>query len=655
MSVCGPRDIGAVAEQDAAAAHRAGNARLLAGPGTGKTRTIVELVLSLIASGDAAANEILCLTFTRAAAAGLRSKLTKALGKGNPVPEVYTLHGFALRQLLARHADLGAGTPRPRIADDWEERHIVDEDLKVILGEDKIKDVQARLGALAAAWETRPEDDPSTVTADAPLIGALEMHKREYGYILRSELVYLLKQTIDQNPGFRFKGDYKWVIVDEYQDLNRCDIAVIDEIAARGALLFVAGDDDQSIYQQMRHAHPDGIREFDTSHGAADLRLATCIRCDKDIIGVATSVIRQEVGRTDKRLDPHVTAGDGVVEALWFDDSDEEARGVADLAHSFVAAGIAPDQIMVLLRSDKHGRFSGPIFDAMQHIGVPSEVRSEADSTLDENPGRAVIAYLRLAIDDHDHLAWRTVLTASDLKLGPKAVEELHACSVGNGNAPLADVIDLVVADPSVCPSRGKAIVKAVETVRSRIDEVRAEVASTAEIGEQVKVALAKLALVFGDLTLVEGEIDSILTESAATDIAELLGQVSLSGDQEQEPIRPNTVNIMSMHKAKGLDACIVIVIAADEELVPGPNNRDEERRLFYVSLTRARHALFITHTRRRLGQQAQSGVQTGRDHVRTSFLNASGLKSKPGVTFVASYTPDLSLLEPLPNPNPNP
>ena len=298
MVLCGQRDIGgSLPEQIAASAHRGSNARLLAGPGTGKTRTIVELVTSIVADGAAAPTEILCLTFTRAAAAGLRSKLGRALGDG-PQPDVHTLHGFALRQLMARHANTGAGTDHPRIADDWEERNIVLEDLNRVLGAPGITSVRERLKALAAAWETRPEDDPATTHADAPFVGALEQHKRQYGYILRSELVYLLKRTIDQDPDFRFTGRYRWVIVDEYQDLNRCDIAVIDQVASRGAVLFVAGDDDQSIYQHLRHAHPDGIREFDATHAAADLRLATCVRCDQRIIEVATSVIGAR-GRTD--------------------------------------------------------------------------------------------------------------------------------------------------------------------------------------------------------------------------------------------------------------------------------------------------------------------------------------------------------------------
>jgi DNA helicase II / ATP-dependent DNA helicase PcrA len=416
-------------------------------------------------------------------------------------------------------------------------------------------------------------------------------------------------------------------------------------------VLFVAGDDDQSIYQQMRHAHPDGIREFDTSHDAADLRLATCVRCDRRIISVATSVIRQEAGRTDKRLEPHATAGQGIVESLVFDDTDDEARGVATLVDTLVRAGIARHEVMILIRSDKHGRFSAPIHQALNDIGVASVVRTAGETEMDGSPGRVVLSYLRLVVDDRDHLAWRTVLSEGGLRIGEKAIAELHAVSAANNSEPLTDVLDRVVDDPALCPSRGNDIVRAVASVRATIDGLRAEVASTGDVGDQVALALAKLALSFGDLTLVKGELDVILSESRADDLEGLLGQVSLRREGEQEAISPNTVNIITMHKAKGLDACVVIVMATDNELVPGDNNIIEERRLFYVSITRARHALFVTHAKRRLGQQQMSGIRTRRDHQRTIFLGASGLRTRRGREFVEGYVPNLALLAPLPNP----
>src|ERR1035437_3891873 len=123
--VCEDHDVGGLlSEQAMAAAHRGGDARLLAGPGTGKTRTLVAHVAGLIAAG-VPANEILCLTFTRAAAASFRKKVSDRLGPDVAGPEVYTLHAFALKVLMQRRVDLGSGRGRARVAADWEERFVV--------------------------------------------------------------------------------------------------------------------------------------------------------------------------------------------------------------------------------------------------------------------------------------------------------------------------------------------------------------------------------------------------------------------------------------------------------------------------------------------------------------------------------------------------
>jgi DNA helicase-2/ATP-dependent DNA helicase PcrA len=289
--ICEDREItgGLLREQATAAGSRTNDARLLAGPGTGKTTTIVEHVANLIRDG-VAATDMLCVTFTRAAAAGMRRRIAEALG-GATAPEVYTLHAFALKVLMQRKVDVGSGKGRARVADDWEERWVVQEDLRDLLGEAKIKAVQERLKALSAAWETEPGVPP---TVDPDLLGALAKDKERYRYVLRSELVFLLYGELGSDPDL-LRGAYKHIVVDEYQDLNRCDVAVLDELGRRGAVLYVAGDDDQSIYQQLRHADPDAIRDFVTNHAhAEDLKLSICIRCDREIVKLATEVISQE-------------------------------------------------------------------------------------------------------------------------------------------------------------------------------------------------------------------------------------------------------------------------------------------------------------------------------------------------------------------------
>lgn len=153
------------------------------------------------------------------------------------------------------------------------------------------------------------------------------------------------------------------------------------------------------------------------------------------------------------------------------------------------------------------------------------------------------------------------------------------------------------------------------------------------------------------EMTAVEGELQSLSLAFSPVDLGDLLVQIALRRVDEEEAIMPASVNIMSMHKAKGLDACVVIVAAAEEQLIPGPNYRDEERRLFYVSLSRARHLLFATHASARTGQQARSGNGDPRNHTRTTFLDQSRLTAERGADFITAFTPDVNVLTPLPNP----
>lgn len=647
---CEERPItGLLPEQSVAANHRGTHARLLAGPGTGKTRTLVELVASLINERTASADEILCLTFTRAAAAGLRRKVKAAIGAADP-PDVYTLHGFALRQLMARGVDIGAGRGHGRVADDWEERHVIEEDLKTLLGEDDVRKVRARLRDLAAAWESTPEAGVEDRHEDPQLIGALRRHKDQYRYILRSELVFRLKEQLDADPFFPLTGNYRFIVVDEFQDLNRCDVLVINALADRGATLYVAGDDDQSIYQQLRHAHPQAIRDFVGDHAAADLRLTVCVRCDQEILALANSVIRQEVNREAKTLVHHESAGPGIVEALAFQTGDDEARGIARLAKSFVDAGVDEGEILILLRSDFHGAFSTPIKSNLDALRVPAIVRTAEKSAVDEPAGRALLAHLRLFLDVGDDLAWRSVLETGALGVGDKAMAALHELAVDR-DISFSAALNVVEADVAALGRFGRPVRDATATVRARLATVQATAPSeTASVAEVIDAAVAVLP-VTALLTAAQSELQGLATLYAPTSLSDFLGAIALRKEEEEDLV-PRTVNIMTAHKAKGLDACVVIIAAAEEELFPGRGHPDEERRLFYVSLTRAKHALFITFAGRRYGQQARAGTG-GNRHQRTTFLDGTGLVSRNGPAFVAGYTPDVALLSPVAPPVP--
>lgn len=271
-------------EQKQAASHVGCHACLVAGPGTGKTLVITRRIVYLVDEKGVDPDSIVALTFTRAAAAELRRRVAEELGEERS-PRIWTLHSFALRQLL-RNSELAPDILKPiRIADDWEERHIILEDLANTLGID-VRQARQKLWSLSAAWESLRADaegwpEPSP---DPKFIGAWEEHRLVYGYALRAELVYRLKLAVEQYEGFDLEGASGHVLVDEYQDLNRCDLAVVRALVDRGAELFAAGDDDQSIYG-FRRAYPQGIREFLQDYpGGVLLKLRVTKRCDPQIL-----------------------------------------------------------------------------------------------------------------------------------------------------------------------------------------------------------------------------------------------------------------------------------------------------------------------------------------------------------------------------------
>jgi len=327
-----PWDEGLRDEQTTVAGRNRGHAVLLAGPGTGKTFVLVRRVEYLVEAGGVPPRQISALTFTRAAAAEMRNRLLDRLGERGDEVRVSTLHSFALRELLRQGA---AGLPLPvRVVGDWEERWIVVEELASLLGR-RVKSVQDAITRLADDWDTLAADGAGWEQgfADPQFLGAWREHREIYGYTLRSELVYQLLCELRANPRFSPIPPATVMLVDEYQDLNLCDLTTIRTLSERSdAEVFAAGDDDQSIYS-FRHAHPIGIRRFTEDYdGASNPILRECLRCGEQIVQLANWLIAQEVGRVPKEL-ISVTEWPAEVHLIRFANQDEEAL-TADICGS---------------------------------------------------------------------------------------------------------------------------------------------------------------------------------------------------------------------------------------------------------------------------------------------------------------------------------
>lgn len=601
-------------EQGRLASHSDLIVRLVAGPGTGKTRVMTRRVAYLVENQGINPGAILALTFSRAAAQELRERLEVLLGKeAGDRPTVSTLHAFALRQLLLTGS--APTLPQPiRIADDYDERNVIKEEIAEQMGQGfGIRKVQRELELLAADWESLKADADEWEKGfpNPRFLEAWRRHRAAYGYTLRAELVYALKKALDENPDLHLEPAFTHVLVDEYQDLNKCELAVLERLTAGGRSLFVAGDDDQSIYG-FRKAFPQGLREFGTTYpGAAEEELAECHRCDRNILALALSVAEQDVNRIEKELGPRSDAEDGHVEARSYPNISAEARGVAAISHELVESGVIPRSILILLRNDPGGIYSRRLIDALAEQGLDAELPSDPLAILDGEDGRRLVCLLRLLQEpDHD-LAWREFLKLRANTLGAGtlfAIFELAA----ERQIRFFEALGIIEGDPSQLESTRKLVVADEVTA---IKELLASLVDAVDAPAQEGLLRAMGATGIEDGEL-RDEISDLLLELVADDDEAGLGQIEealhaarSNWDRDEEAGDEQKVKIMTMHAAKGLTADAVIVAACENELLPGwPEDeraRDDERRLLYVSLTRARHHLYLTFARTRTGQQA--------------------------------------------------
>lgn len=396
-------------EQEAILSHSPErHARVFAGPGTGKSATVVALIDKLLVGKSPP--RIKLLTFTRAATGELAKKVSSHPATVTERPS--TIHSFAISALL-RNPGVGEFPQPLRIADDWEEDKIIYPTLARRIGVQKRR-LRDLFLELAANWESlSPVKSPRVDPRDrARFLGGWQEHREVFGYTLLSELPYSLMHALQNHPDLD-GVDYDLLIVDEYQDLNACDLAVLKLIADRGCSIIAAGDDDQSIYS-FRRAAPEGIRRFTTDYPVcSDYSLSITHRCGRRIMDWATFVIQGDPSRPivkpSLKCDPKSPIGEAAL--LSFPSERCEARGVALLVNKLIdREHISPPDILVLLRGDHNGMFSDPIKKEMENLGVPYSDPELCKKILGDSNNRRLLAILRLLVHQTDSLAWATLL-----------------------------------------------------------------------------------------------------------------------------------------------------------------------------------------------------------------------------------------------------
>jgi|SRR5579872_1499945 len=614
------------AEQETIIAHDLKlHARILAGPGTGKSATVIALLDARAADLDGRAK---LLTFTRAATAELIEKLDEKPDIACERPS--TLHSFCISVLLANP---GLGEfPKPfRMADDWEREELVEASLGRRLHIHK-NHVKKLFGELAANWESlAPEEKPEIPAAErARFTGAWREHREVLGYTLTSELPYALRVALQDQP--ELAGlDYALLVVDEYQDLNACDLEVLQGVAARGCTIIGAGDDDQSIYS-FRKAHPVGIRQFLERYvGAADYSLSITQRCGKAIVAWANYVIQGDPDRAPGRaLNPAGTAPEGEVGLFSYPGERAEARGVAGLAQRLInEKGLAPSEVLILVRADNRGMFSRPIKEELDALGIAYSDPSAVKLALESDEARKSLSYLRLIENPEDSLAWATLLELAPgigYTFFDYIYEQARAARTTFARALLtARMVDDFAGAPKAPAHRAMAM----------IDHVNGWIAGVTppETPEDGWAAWINQTLATSDAVVPESLLE--LMEAVDKKLEQELGLSSYLNQvgpvaRDLALAKANGVRIMNMASSKGLTVEAAILVGLENGVVPMDGAElAEERRLLYVAMTRAKRFLYGTWARQRRGPTARSG----RGHVARPRELSQFLQGGPVVT----------------------
>lgn len=641
----------AIQEQAASDDHR--RVRVVAGPGTGKSFTIEGRVCWLLDQGiDPGA--IAAVSFTRASSLDLQSRVRAACARaGHPEAQisVTTLHSLALRSLRAAGA-LAAYPADPLVLDRWELREIFDAEFGRVCGISSIKRRQQIREDHEAFWSTGTHGTRPSQRPPAPPISETERSNfrnfhgprtQIYSCVLPGELVQRCVQMMEAgtlDPVELLEIDH--LIVDEFQDLNPMDLQFVHWLGARISL-FVAGDDDQSLYS-FRYASPEGIQAFPSQYDqVGDHVLSDCFRCTPEVLTSAESLIEafSAQGRISKsyvslyeEADPPL---EGSMKGWRFQDSQDEATAIARSCKRLIDAGVPPREIMVLLSNAQ--ALTWQLRDAFQGHDVEFEP-PRAKPFKDSAEGRALLTILRLAGQDEDYVALRTCLTL------PKGIGITTGIAVAEAtlNEDL-NYRDLFYGELAEGLFTGRTL-SALELARERCDELLAwEPEDTLEEREDdIDEILEHLLGEEPDLVW-RDELEAVPAEATLAEVRRFFGSerdderasvlaeihTRLGQEVDVDEVFAERVRFMTMHGAKGLSASIVFIPGLEEEILPGrarvrfPAQVLEAGRMLYVSMTRARLACIASYSRRRFMEGA---AQT---HAASRFTAHLGVQFQPG------------------------
>jgi len=532
---------------------------------------------------------ILAVTFTRTAARDLNEQIDSLCVELQVEIGASTLHSFCF-SVLSRQSvfDLTHRHPRPLLS---HERAALICDLAAAFG--GRKSVKRLLGAYESAWARLQTDVPGGPTEhiDMAFHSAILDWLTYHRSILVGELVPLTLRFLQQNPAIQALPEFEHVLVDEYQDLNRADQALVDLLAENGSLI-VIGDDSQSIYS-FRHANPEGIRVFPDTHvNTIPYTIDECRRCPPNIVEMSNALISHDPFRAREiPLRPMAGRADADIYIVQHASLKEEISSCADFISDYLSnSDLPPGQVLVLTPLRLIGN---QIRDALIMLGLNSLSYFSEDPLQEDDPAKG-FGLLTLLVDPEDRAALRTWLGMYSSNGLAGSYRRLRGYAQANQEDP-ACVLRNIAAGAITVPYT-RPLVDRWNLLQARLNALD---------------GLAGLELVRALWPTDVEAVDDIrlIAENISVDFpnpSELLDELRREITQPHLPdSQSDIVRVMSLHKSKGLTASVVVIAGCmfgalpyvDSALPPAEQDAQvsEQRRLLYVAITRATETLVIS------------------------------------------------------------
>lgn len=594
---------------------------VLAGPGSGKTRVLTQRIAFLVYEQQVNPGNILAVTFTNKAAREMRGRLERMLGKGVNTLWLGTFHSVCAR-ILRREAEVLPFDANYVIMDADDQKSIVKRILKDLNLDDKLYPPNAMHAIISNA-----KNQLTSVSDFSARTYREEVAKRiyeRYESTLRSsnavdfdDLLLWTVKLFEEHPDIRkwYSQHFEHVLIDEFQDTNQAQYDLINHFASYHHSLFAVGDEDQSIYRWRGADYRNVIRLEKKYPETSKILLERNYRSTQNILDAAQAVINQNTSRTPKSLFSKRGSGSRIILNDAVDDYAEAAYVVGDIVDR-IAAGEGGGSFAIMYRTNAQSRL---FEDAFLRSGMPYRLVG-AQRFYGRREVKDMVAFLRLIHNPYDTISLNRTINLPPRGIGSKTLAHLNLVAQENAAFPCDVLLSLGEKGQSSpfwssFSARGTSVLSNFGTLLSNWQKF-IQSHSLHDLLDQIIDDIEYRAYIDDGTDIGEGRWENVLElrqltyEFEERGMTEFLETIALVSDQDTIPDSLNAPTLLTLHAAKGLEFSTVYIVGLDEGFLPHNRSFDdleemaEERRLFYVGITRAKNNLILV----RAGQRNKFG-----------------------------------------------